>query len=811
VQPGETSVWLDIGPGLNVESAATFHATAELLDSSGKPVKDQPAAIPFALDFALQPAEKSIVKSFGLTPEEGIRLLVILLQPDLNTEDGLQWTMKMVDVYRRVTQELDSTPRKAPFPKSMRFFSGTGFPIFLWGKEIEQRNWEVGMDFRRALGLNTPASNTTSGEEIKKQREWLRQHGIEMTRSLSYHHSQDPDNIAQTIQKAGSAEEFYYLSFGDEIGLPAVNTSKPEVVAAFHEFLKKRGVGPQDLGLAGWDVIKPLNAFSADVAVQTGVLPQGSKPGPAVDKTLKRLYWHSSQFRIEQGIADFAAKTRRLRELLGPNAHTSANLGGMHPFYWVHQSSFIEAFKHNAMTLAFSEDYDYPQPETSRLVAEYLAGYLKAGTKYNGQRIRFYCMPHFPGNSPEHLVQNAVSFWGQNVKDLDWFSTPPDGFSTENYVNPRGGIPTFRMMREINEMAGAVEAWLEPAKPVPASVAVLLSEASDTWELGGLGQWDVKPGSAGTNCFNEERKNTYYVLRNAGYRVDLLTEADVRDGLHKPYKALYVNGENLERATAKALAEWVKEGGVLCASAGAARKDEYDEPLTDLDPVFGRGPRKSYERYKGALRTKLELLHLRPLETVKLPDSQTFSAFATVEKFQAAKDAAVLATYADGSPAVVSAAFGQGRGGYAGAMPGEAWARKAVPVVPMGKGGPETNSSQFEPTDFDAGAASVILRPLLDAKIAPDFRLSHPNIVCNRLQSPKGTVITVVNLGHQRRGPAKEVTLEANGLPAPAKVWSYAHPEGLQHTFKDGALTVQLPTLGLTDILVVEAASETKP
>jgi len=123
----------------------------------------------------------------------------------------------------------------------------------------------------------------------------------------------------------------------------------------------------------------------------------------------------------------------------------------------------------------------------------------------------------------------------------------------------------------------------------------------------------------------------------------------------------------------------------------------------------------------------------------------------------------------------------------------------------MGKGGPETNSSQFEPTDFDAVAAGVILRPLMDAGIAPDFRLSHPNIVCNRLESPKGTVITVVNLGHQRRGPAKEVTLEATGLSAPAKVWSYAYPKGLPQTFKDGTLTIQLPTLGLTDIVVVEA------
>jgi len=32
---------------------------------------------------------------------------------------------------------------------------------------------------------------------------------------------------------------------------------------------------------------------------------------------------------------------------------TSANLGGMHPFYWMHQAAFIDSFKGNAMSLTY--------------------------------------------------------------------------------------------------------------------------------------------------------------------------------------------------------------------------------------------------------------------------------------------------------------------------------------------------------------------------------------------------------------------------------------------------------------------------
>lgn len=798
--PGGSTGWIDIGPTLTVESATTLSVSCAQVDDRNRTLKDAVRPAGITLEIATEPSERAVIRRF--TAEKDQPVLSVLVQPDHHTAEGLLWTTTMRDIYRSVTRELNSNPRLAPVPEKMRFFSITGSPD-VHGFDVD--NLDDAMAFRLALGLNTMQSNTNAGAMIAAWRQWFEEQGVMLTHSSNLHHSQDPEKLAEKIAGENGTQDFYYVSYGDEIGLPRIRIYKPEAITAFHDYLRRQEVTPQVLGLPGWEQVKPLNYMATGVAVQIGVIPENSAD-ESVSRTLKRLYWHSSQFRIEQGIADFLNKTRRVRSLMGDHVHTSANLGGMHPFFWVHQSSFIEAFRHNAMTLAWTEDYDYTQPETSRLAAEFLAGMLKAGTKYNGQRMQIYIMPHYPGQSPEHLFQNALLFWGQNIKDFDWFSTPPDGHTTENYVNPRGGMPTFRMMRHINELAGMTEAWLEPADRVDASVALLVSEASDLWEIEGKSQNAVTPGSTATNAFHEERKNTYYVLRNAGYRVDILTERDVREGRLKQYKALYFIGENIERATASVVADWVKTGGVFYAGVGTARKDEYDEPFDGLDALLGRGTINEYHRFGGPMRSKMELPFTTAMDTVSIGDEgKAFDAIITRERFTPAPGAQVIARFSDGSPAGVCMPGGAGAAYYFGVMPAAAWARHAIPLRPAGKGGPESSNCQFEPVDFDLVAAEAILKPLKDFNIQPDLRVSVPHVVTNRLQGEKASVITIVNLGRQQKGKLSNVEVEIDNVPASIlRVWSTSQREGLKHSYSDGTLKLLLPELDLGSVVIIE-------
>jgi hypothetical protein len=266
----------------------------------------------------------------------------------------------------------------------------------------------------------------------------------------------------------------------------------------------------------------------------------------------------------------------------------------------------------------------------------------------------------------------------------------------------------------------------------------------------------------------------------------------------------------MERATAAAIEKWVRDGGVLVAAAGAARQDEYDEAFDGLDALLGRGAVLAYDRFRGPLRSKLELLFLKPLDTVRTEAGASFPAYAVRETFTPASNAVVLARFADGSPAWVSASAGKGAGYYLSAFPATAWLKPALPVMPCGKGGPETEADgspkypQFEPIAFDAAAGSAVIQPLVKAGIRPDIRIDKPHLLCNRLTGADGTVVTVVNLGRQQAGPAETVSLEIDGLTRAGRVWSYAFPKGLESSRNGNTLTIRLPRVDLVDLIVIE-------
>jgi hypothetical protein len=804
IAPGEAGPWCDLGPTMNTESSSPFKFIAfpkGAKVSRGNDVhRTDGPCLPFGVDIALEPDERKIVKSFEHDP--GAPALTVLVQPDLHRAEGVAATKKTAEIYAELTAELNREPRLGPLPKKIRLYGQVGTPHSPW---MGVDDVEASMALQEASGLNTVQIGSGSGKLAEAVLDWGRRHGGLIERSAAYHHSQDMDKIIKHVRDNGLEKVFHYVSFGDEIGLPAVDVKDPAKMTAFHEFLRRHGETPQSLGLPDWDRVRPLAALSGDVAVQIGVLPQEKKGDAGSLAGLKKLYWYSVEFRNEQGIALFAAKTRALKAALGDAVHTSANLGGMHPFYWMHQASFIEAFKGGAMSLAWTEDYTYCQPETSRLVADFQAAYLRKGASYHDTPMMFYCMPHWPGNNPEQLIQNAVLEWGQNVKDLDFFDMKPDIWTTENFIAWRGGLPVRRAIRTISGMAGLIEDHLVPARTGPTKIAMLLSESSDLWETEGKGQGAVEPGSVATNVSQEERKNLWYALRYAGYRVDHVTERDCADGLLKNYSVLYLCGQNLERKAAQTVREWVKSGGVLFATAGAARKDQLDAPSTDLDEALGRGAAAAYERYRGPLRARLELLFVKPLDEMKLADGRALPVYCSREEFTPGAKAQTLASYRNGRPAWVLNEFGKGRAYYTGTLPGQSWAKAALPVLPQGKGGPHTAPHMTEWLGYDPIAADMVLTPVRSAKIEPDVTVNRRGVVTNRLASGQSTVLTVVNLALEADGELKDVELRVAGAAPVKRAWSCFHPKGsLLKGTENGMAVVALPTLGPADVLILE-------
>jgi hypothetical protein len=268
---------------------------------------------------------------------------------------------------------------------------------------------------------------------------------------------------------------------------------------------------------------------------------------------------------------------------------------------------------------------------------------------------------------------------------------------------------------------------------------------------------------------------------------------------------LYVCGQNLDRKAAKAIKDWVAAGGMLFATAGAARKDEFDGPLTELDEVLGRGKTLAYQRYKGPLRARLELLLQKPLDTLKLTSGESVKVLGSREEFEAAKATSVLGRYQNEKPAWVDHVYGKGRAYYTGTLPGQAYLQQAIPFTPCGKGGSQKSPWMIEPTEYDAVAARMILFPVRLAKIQPDVQPSVRGVVANRLKSDKSTVITVINLAQQKDGTLKNVEFEIANMKTPKRAWSCFHPKGNLITRQgERGVIVKLPSLAAADVIVIE-------
>ena len=830
---------------MTTENSTPFWARGKVADAKGVALKEQPEEIPLRVEIATAPAAGAIVKSFDKLP--GFDELTVLVQPDLHRKEGAELTVSMADVFRNMSKQLEATPRLGPMPKKLRIMAYTGGPE--QGPKANSPAFKDMLDYSIALGLNTLALPVSNSAGWDAGLAYYKAKGLPTVEpSARFHHTQELDAVkklifvtepgAKTASNTpipGAKERFYYNSYGDEIGLPSINPKDPALLNTFRAFLKAHKVNPADLGLESLDQAQPMPSYTAAAAAQVGVAPSKDAQGqPAVPTgpeavKAKAIFWWTHQFIIERGIADFAQKTIEMTALVGPHFKTTANLGGMHPFYWMHQASFIESFRGKAMSLAWSEDYDYCQPEGSRLVIEFDGAYLRAGAKYHDTPMQFYIMPHYPGNSGRHLIQNVVSLWGQGIKDIDWFSAGPDTFHTENYINYRGGIETGRAMRMASGMAGNIEDALMPARTRQARVAILLSETSDIWDVEGVGQGAVEPGSTKTNAFQEERKATWYALRKAGYLVDLLTENDVAEGRLKDYRALYVCGQNLDRRCVEPIKSWVDSGGRLVGTAGAMRKDEYDQPLTALDETLGRTAEVSKrEFYKGPLRVKMELLFVPSLGKVTLNDDAktAFDVFVSREGFAAGKGASVMARFEDKTPALVMHQSGKGVGFYAGTLAGQSYLKPAYPVRPNGKGGPDNNPVHFEPINVDVAAEAFILAPLVVSNIKPDVVTGDRTIVANLLDGPTSTLVTVnrlvnppenwvpgsvgaaspvVNYVMDPTWPTtKNVKLMIAGQKQPSKIYTAMGVKNVTSEVTPAGLVVTLPELDACDVIVLE-------
>jgi len=565
------------------------------------------------------------------------------------------------------------------------------------------------------------------------------------------------------------------MSLGDEIGLPS--PSGEAATAGFTEYLKTQGLTPDQVDpAAGGDWAK--------IGYNTDEKLKATTPG---------VYYWSQRYRHAYGIRQMKALTDVLRKYL-PNAGIGANFsphaGAQHAFL-NHAFQWIDCFREDGMTQPWSEDYTWQLPLCSQQVNGINLAEFRDGLRGKPDRkIHFYVMPHMPGQSPRMWRRMFFNAVGGGAKVLNLFEFEPVWVAyTENHVT--GNAMYAQVLNTLREF-GLYEDIVQAGQVRPSQVGLWFSDTGDIWN-----DYANSAGAA---------KRTLYVsILHQQLPVDVVSEADARDGSLDGYKVIYLTDAHVSQAASKALAAWVHHGGHLFATAGAGMFDEYNQPNLILRPVFGAelldtvAPPEAQIGYE-----KQDLPFAPPVEKVtwlqddRMHTAPVFGAVSRLKLVEPDQDGftQVIGAFADKSPAVLKRIYGNGAVIYCAFYPGLSYFKPAIPQRPLDINSRDDAMCQLVPTNFDRQISL-----LLGALVTDDQRpvITGNNLVDTAvIESKLGTVVTLDNWSGQ---PLKALRVRLN-FPVTFQTAALAGG-GAVKVEKEGNNTILTLDLDVADALIL--------
>jgi hypothetical protein len=704
-----------------------------------------------------------------------------------------------------VLAELEKAPAVGKKPTKPLCFGGW-MPVGLeseYGRKYAQ--------LYAALGLRSlhPA---LSGPAVLKN---LQAAGVPLSKSWTAGGYRNPptrgniDQARQTLERYGLNGQLRFFDYGDEITLPewmqlcvqnhieqanAQNIKlKPINVVAKLWFEWLRANRPQANAKEYWrSEWGPFNI--------SRLRPDSSAEAAA---TNPRLYVDSLLFYEDMAIRFVADGRKQVKKALGADVLCGANFS-CHPFYYPHSTLYVKWFRHGAADLARHSEYFWQAGQAGPMINGYIVEHFRTGLRDNPKGvIRQYTMPHALGNIDANFLRSAFTHLAHGATMLDFFGIGMNETFTENYIDHRAHS-RYRAVRDVTHAIGLVEDLLPNARPTPSAVALLLSASTERWDFAGIAEDSAGHALYGSN-FRKLRLNAHLdrfglwaALTFLGESPDLLMEEDVSEQGLKDYKVLIVVGDCLPPELAPTMEAWVRQGGVVLATANAGRYDPYREPTPVFAKLFGLQARQS-EECVTFFRPRQELPFLQPFEQIVCPGGP-LPQLATRERILPAPEAVVLARFQDGKrPAIVDHRLGKGHVIYVAALPGVAylWSALQPPAVP--DRGPTTHSI---PTAFNSGTRSLLQLVLHAAHVQPTLEANPPLVDARLLKAPGGYVLPLANYQNK---VGEKVTLRIRIKDKIAKAASAYHGP-LPIKEENGRIVLTIPALGYGDVLRLDVA-----
>ncbi len=699
LKPGEPTPWCNLTPTIYQDSGAALNFS--LRHSYHEKAKRFRAKLEFGrsrnrvapqLGFESRSdsatlGDIEVIKSFDV--EAKPNGLVIIAPPDLESPSNIALLKRDRDFAEQIGRLADAfqwpthgkRPSRIPFLVTANI-SGYELPVDAAVTAREQKtldNFDFNGGPERILhGLWHMKGDSYCQPDIDAMRERVK-HDVEL-----FHKSgRRLDDIAAV------------MLMDEPTGQTAAFGAKDEAYRdKFREWLKAKSLRSEDLLVASWDDVQPVAESDRD--------------------QFPALHYFTQLFRT-RAIGDFMATQREIiEEAYGRSFPTMVNFSDgavYHANFCSQGIDYFELLDADNQNAIWGEDW--ANNSSTYQCGAFNVALMQAAARKRGQTIGQYLIAH-AGRTPWDIKTKAVAETARGVRLWQNFSYGPNWGSHEGGPAWKSHLwhhisKLWTANAEISREIGAVEDWLLSAKPAQAEVAIVYSSSSDIWTM------------QSNLAFGFDRMHTWLALTHAQTPVDIIPEREI-ERLDR-YKVCYLSGPNLTRTAAAKLREWVAAGGTLWLTAGAGQHDEFNRPLDLLGDLLAveRGEVASLEPYMNSGKF---LSYLNSQDVVTWGDQQlevlsVKQSIGTGKSADPTNATEVLATFKDGSPAVVSNRAGKGKVFTLGFLPALSYIKPALIARQ-----PLEQKAAADQIDAEKLAAAAADQPL-----ATSAAVSIPNVL----------------------------------------------------------------------------------
>ncbi|NQU12062.1 beta-galactosidase trimerization domain-containing protein [bacterium] len=757
---GDRSGWLNVTPLMYFDSGVNLTLSARYAYSQAAP------RLNARFEIASAPEDGAVVKTIERDAWGSFR---IIIPPDFARPEGADKFCTDLELAERYGKIADAMqwPTVGKPPERFPFFVVANLPtvpeqthpyVPPVDRKTFDREWKT-LGYFGYVNLRKTALHSTT---------WNTGVGT----NYSCYTGVNRDAIRKAAQR--EADEFratgkpldniaYAMTMDEPHGAPVEHVvTCPICGNAFRDWLRGLGVIPAELGVADWDAVQPVD-------------DKQKVSAPAL------FYW-TQRFRT-RALSQFLRWQREaLTEAYGAdfpvNVNFSdgivyvANIGCVGVDYFDllasddQNSLWSEDWANGSSTRQCTAYNSELMRSAARGPGQVLGQYLIGYSYRKPWAMKIYTASHA---ARDHKILNAYWYgpvWSAHEAGPPWQNHSIQARTESWYGNAE-------IVREI----GGAEDLLYPAKKRQSEIAILYSSSADIWEMG----WNY--------AYGFERMHTWLALAHRQIPVDFLSEQDVAEGSLKDYKVCYLAGTRLTRAAAAQLPQWVRRGGTLVLTAGAATRDEYNRPLAALDSIRPAtlGELEEPGRY---LNSGRYLDTLAVVDRVTLAEGgATLDVLSVKQALTPKGQAEVLGTFGDGSAAVVRGKAGRGTVYTEGFLPGIAYIRRALiarnellekakaagtledPIPDPAAVIPDEAilRRSGEPWQYPAEYREFVVAPALAANPKLPVECSVPLVDAVVMDSEAGSVVVLANYTLQ---PLAEVMLTVETLKPARRVES---------------------------------------